>query len=101
MSPSDAPNPERRSNNALLCFCIGVGLCALAYFLGIGAVIGAAFSGNDPALVIGSLLGAVALASAGVIGFLMIAIGSIWMLAQVIADQRGGAEEKRYRDVER
>lgn len=101
MSPSDAPNPERRSNSALLCFCIGIGLCGLAYFLGIGAVMAAAFSGGNPAAVVGSILGVVAVATAGVIGFVMTAIGAVWMLAQVIADQRGGAEEKRYRDVER
>ena len=101
MSPSDAPNPERRSNNALLCFCIGVGLCGLAYFLGIGAVMAAAFSGGDPTIVIGSLLGAIGIASAGIIGFIMTIIGGVWMLVRVVADQRGGDEEKRYRNVER
>ncbi len=35
------------------------------------------------------------------VGFLLMLIGGIWMIGQVIADQSGGAEEKRYRDVER
>ncbi|MBC7769120.1 MAG: hypothetical protein H7124_10070 [Phycisphaerales bacterium] len=101
MKPSDAPNPERRSNNAMLCFCIGVGLCVLAYVLGIGAVIGAAFSGGDPILIAGSLLSAIAIGAAGFVGFIMMLIGGVWMIVRVIADQSGGAEEKRYRDVER
>ena len=42
MSQPEQPNPEHRSNNAILCFCIGAGLAALAYVLGIGAVLGAA-----------------------------------------------------------
>ncbi len=28
-------------------------------------------------------------------------VGGIWMIGQVLADQSGGPEEKRYRDVER
>lgn len=101
MKPSDAPNPERRSTNALLCFCIGAGLCIVAYVLGIGAVIGAAFSGGDPILIAGSLFSAIAIGAAGLFGSIMMVIGGIWMFIQVLADQSGGAEEKRYRDVER
>jgi hypothetical protein len=101
MKPSDVPNPERRSNSAMLCFCIGAGLCVLAYVLGIGAVIGAAFSGGDPVLIAGSLLSAIAIGAAGLVGFIMMLVGGVWMIIQVIADQSGGAEEKRYRDVER
>jgi len=101
MKPSDAPNPERRSYNAMLCFCIGAGLCTLAYVLGITAVIGAALSGGDPAVIVGSLLSAIAIGAAGVIGFVMMLIGGVWMIVQVVADQRGDVEEKRYRDVER
>lgn len=101
MNPSDVPNPERRSNSAMLCFCIGIGLCGLAYVLGIGAILGAAFSGGDPVLIAGSIFSMIAIAGAGFFGFVMIIIGGIWMTIQVIADQRGGAEESRYRDVER
>lgn len=101
MNPSDAPNPERRSNNALLCFCMGAGLAGLAYFLGVGAVIGAAFGGGDPAALAGGVFAAIALALALASGFMLMLVGGVWMLVRVIADQRGDAEEKRYRNVER
>jgi hypothetical protein len=101
MSRSETPNPERRSNSALWCFCVGAALCFGAYVLGIGAVLGAALSGGDPAMVAGSLFAAVAIALAGVSGFLLLAIGGVWLLARVVADQVGDAEERRYRDVDR
>ncbi|GIK50748.1 MAG: hypothetical protein KJZ75_15130 [Hyphomonadaceae bacterium] len=101
MKPSDRPNPEQRSNNAMLVFCAGAGLCILAYVLGVGAVIGAAFSGGDPAVVVGSVFGAVGVALMGVVGVLMLIVGGVWMIVRVIADQSGGAEEKRYRDIQR
>lgn len=101
MKPPEPRNPEHRSSNALLCFCIGAGLCGLAYVLGIGAVIGAALSGGDPAVVVGGLFAAIGIGLAGIAGFIMMLIGGVWMLLQVIADQSGDAEEKRYRDVER
>lgn len=101
MNPPETRNPEHRSTNAILCFCIGAGLCTLAYFLGVGAVIGAAFSGGDPALVVGSVFAAIGLAFAVFSGVILMLIGGIWMFVQVIADQRGDASEKRYRDVER
>jgi hypothetical protein len=100
MSPPNA-NPERRSNGAMICFCLGAGLCILAYMLGIGAVIGAAISGGDPAVVVGSLFAAFGIAMLGLLGVILLVVGGIWMIAQVVADQSGGAEEKRYRDVER
>jgi hypothetical protein len=101
MSPPEPPNPERRSNNAILCFSIGAGLAILAYVLGVGAVIGAALSGGDPAAVVGGALAAIGLALAGVSGFIMMLVGGIWMLVQVIADQTSDASEKRYRNIER
>lgn len=101
MSPPEGKNPEHRSNNAMLCFCLGVGLIALAYFLGIGAIVGAALSGGDPALVVGSIFGAIGVALMGVVGFVLALIGGVWMFLRVVADQRGDASEKRYRDVER
>lgn len=85
----------------MILFCTGAGLCALAYFLGVGAIIGAAFTGGDPAIVAGGLFAAIGIGLSLIVGFILMLIGGIWMIAQVIADQSGGAEEKRYRDVER
>ena len=85
----------------MILFCTGAGLCTLAYFLGVGTVIGAALSGGDPALVVGSVVAAIGLALSVVVGIVLMIIGGVWMIGQVIADQSGGAEEKRYRDVER
>ena len=101
MSPPEIPNPERRSNNALLCFCIGAGLAGLAYLLGVGAILGAALSGGDPAALAGSLIAALALCLSAVSGFILMFVGGVWMIVRVIADQRGDASERRYRDVER
>ena len=85
----------------MILFCTGAGLCTLAYFLGVGAVIGALFTGGDPALVVGGLLAAIALGLATAVGLLLMLIGGVWMIGQVIADQSSGADEKRYRDIER
>lgn len=85
----------------MILFCTGAGLCLLAYFLGVGTVIGAVLTGGDPAIVVGGLLAAIGLGLATVVGLLLMLIGGVWMIGQVIADQSGGAEEKRYRDVER
>jgi hypothetical protein len=101
MNPSEGRSPEHRSNNALLCFCLGAGLAGLAYFLGIGAVIGAALGGGDPAALVGSVVAVIGLAMLGASGFVLMLVGGIWILLRVIADQRGDASEKRYRDVER
>ncbi|MGH6951873.1 MAG: hypothetical protein ACREH4_13480, partial [Vitreimonas sp.] len=75
--------------------------CAGAYFLGIGAVLGAALSGGNPAVVVGSAFAAIGLVLMGLGGFVMMAVGGVWMVLRVIADQTGDASEKRYRDVER
>jgi hypothetical protein len=101
MNQPEGRNPEHRSSSAMLVFCTGAGLCALAYFLGIGAVIGAALTGGNPALVVGGLFAAIGLVLGTIGGLLLMLIGGVWMIGQVIADQSGGAEEKRYRDVER
>lgn len=85
----------------MIIFCTGAGLCALAYFLGVGAIIGAAFTGGDPAVVAGGLLAAIGLALSALVGLVLMLIGGVWMIGQVIADQSSDAEEKRYRDVER
>jgi hypothetical protein len=101
MPQPEGRNPEHRSSSAMLCFCIGAGLCTLAYFLGVGAVIGAIVTGGDPAIVVGGLLAAIGLGLAMMAGVVMMLIGGVWMIVQVIADQSGDASEKRYRDVER
>ena len=64
-------------------------------------MIGAAASGGNPALLVGGVLAAIGLTLAAVAGGALMLIGAIWMFIQVIADQRGEASEKRYRDVER
>lgn len=101
MNQPDAPNPEHRSNNALLCFCIGAGLLGAAYLLGVGTAIGAAFGGGDPVALAGSVIALIGLALLAVSGFVLLLVGGVWMLVRVIADQRGEASEKRYRGVER
>jgi hypothetical protein len=102
MSPPEPPrNPEHRSTNAILCFCLGVGLIVLAWFFGVGGVIAAALTGGDPAVVVGGMVAALGLMLLSVSGFVLMLVGGVWMLIQVIADQRGEASEKRYRDVER
>jgi len=101
MSPSEGRNPEHRSNNAMLCFCIGAGLCVLAYFAGVGAVMAAAFSGGDPAVAVGGVFAMIGLVLLTVSGVVLMLVGGVWMILRVIADQTGDASEKRYRDVER
>jgi hypothetical protein len=101
MNPPETPNPEQRSNNALLCFCLGAGLMGAAYFLGIGAIIGAALSGGDAASMVGGVIAVIGLALLGAGGFVFMVVGGVWMIVRVIADQRGEPSEKRYRDVNR
>lgn len=101
MSPPEGRNLEHRSSSPMILFCTGFGLCVLAYFLGVGTIIGAAVSGGDPVIVAGGLLAAIGLALSTVVGFVLMLIGGIWMIGQVLADQSGGAEERRYRDIER
>jgi membrane protein implicated in regulation of membrane protease activity len=101
MPQSDHRNPEHRSNNALLCFCLGAGLASLAYLLGVGAVFSTLFGGGDPAALVGGVFAAIALGLLVASAFVLMLVGGIWMLVRVIADQRGDANEKRYRDVNR
>ena len=49
MSQPEPPNPESRSNNAILCVGIGGGLLVLSWLLGIGGVLTTAVAGGDPA----------------------------------------------------
>ena len=101
MTEPDKPNPETRSNAALLCFAIGAILCVLAWFLGIGGVLATAMSGGDPAAMAGGVGMLIALPLTMIAGMILVVIGGVWMFARVVADQRGGEEEKRYRDVQR
>jgi hypothetical protein len=64
-------------------------------------VLAAALSGGDPAVVIGSMFGVIGVVLMGVSGAILTAIGGVWMLLRVIADQTGDASERRYRDVNR
>jgi|CXWL01.1.fsa_nt_gi hypothetical protein len=101
MSPSNAPNPERRSTAALVCFVAGAVCVTLAWFLGVGGVMTIAMGGGDPAAIGGGLGMVFALVAMTFLGITLLVIGGVWMLGQVVADQRGEASEKRYRDVER
>lgn len=101
MNPPNAPNPEHRSTGALVCFGVGAAFATLAWFLGVGGVMTIAMGGGNPAAVVGGLgmvFGLVAMASLGIV---LMLIGGVWMIGQVVADQRGESSEKRYRDVER
>lgn len=101
MSPPNAPNPERSSNVAIWLVCGGIGLAILSWFLGVGAVMALALSGQeDSQVIIGAAFGAIGVMLLGALGVLLTIIGGIWMFAQVIADQRGG-DEARYRNIER
>lgn len=101
MSPPDAPNPERRSTGAIWCFGAGAALTALAWLFGVGGVITAALAGGQVAGLAGGLVMFIMLALCTLVGIVLMVIGGVWMLSQVIADQRGEPSEKRYRDVER
>lgn len=99
---AEAPNPERRSNAALICFCVGAVLCTLAYVLGLGTVIAVASAGQNPAAAVGGVVSAVLLGATGLFGALLMLIGVIWLFARVIADSREEHDRERYsRDVER
>jgi len=101
MSTPETPNPEQRSNNAMLCFCLGAGIAGLSYVLGIGAVLSAAVSGGDPAAIAGGVIAAIGVALLGVSGFVLMAVGGVWMVVRVVADQTGDTSERRYRKIDR
>jgi hypothetical protein len=101
MSLPEAPNPEQRSDGAILCVGIGGALLVLSWVLGVGGVLTAALAGGDPAVVAGGVGMLIALPLAAVAGFVLVLIGGVWMFARVVADQSGEASEKRYRDIQR
>lgn len=95
-------NPERRSDGAILCWAIGVGLLALAWALGMFGVLAAAFSlGSLPAM--GSALAATIMAPLTVgLGAVFCAGGLVWMVIRAVADQVGDREGSHYsKNVER
>lgn len=102
MSQPEAPNPERRSDAALLCLMMGLGLLGLSWFLGFGAALAFAFSGGSPGAFAGGLGALVGLFLAFGSGVVLSLIGGVWLIARVIADQREEHDKERYsRDVER
>jgi hypothetical protein len=98
MSPPEPPNPERKSNNAMLCLCVGLGLLVLTWLLGVGTAFTAALSGGLAGAVVGVAGGIVLMLAAGA-GVVLMFVGVIWTAVRVIADQRGAPD--RYRDVQR
>jgi hypothetical protein len=95
-------NPEQRSNGALWCLILGGGLMALAYALGVGAVLTALITNGDPVAIAGSIGMAIAVPLTLVVGLILAAVGGVWILIQVIVDSRGESQTDRYsRDVER
>lgn len=87
---SEDPSPEGKSNNAMLCFCIGLGCAALAYFLGFGAAFGALMLGDDPGAAVGGVFAFIGIVLLGVSGFVLMVVGGVWMIVRVVADQSAG-----------
>ena len=100
MNQLDAPNPEQRSNNAMLCLCIGLGLLVLSWFLGVGTAFTAALSGGLAGVAMG-VLGGVVLMLAACSGVVLMLIGVIWIVIRVISDQTADESRQRYKDVQR
>jgi hypothetical protein len=96
------PNPERRSDAAVLCFSIGISLIALSWFLGLGGAVSLAFSGAWTPAEAGGIAAFILVPVTTVCGALFVAVGSIWIVIRVIVDQRRDHATDRYsRDVER
>ena len=97
---AEAPNPERKSNNAMLCFCLGFGLLVLTWFLGVGTAFSAAFAGGLAGLALG-VFGGLALMLAAFSGGVLMLVGAVWIALRVIADQTSARARERYKDVQR
>ena len=101
MSKPEAPNPERRSDSALLCLGIGVCLMGLSWFLGVGGTLATLFAGG-PEVMAGGIAGLLLLPLVAMCGMVMFFVGAIWILVRVLIDQREEHHKERYsRDVER
>ena len=95
-------NPERRSDSAVLCFSIGIGLVGLSWFLGIGGALSTIVSGGWTPAAAGGMIMFLLVPVTALLGALFVAVGVIWMIVRVIVDQRGDHKTDRYsRDVER
>ena len=99
MTQTQPPNPERRSTNAMICFCTGLGLMALTWFLGVGTAFTAAFSGSMAGLATG-LIGGIVLMLTACVGLFLMFIGIVWIIVRVIADQSAAHSKERYKDVQ-
>jgi hypothetical protein len=101
MSQPEPPNPEQKSNNAILCLCIGGLLVAFSWFLGVGGVLTTAIAGGNLAATAGGIGMLIALPLTSVVGVILIIVGAIWMFGRVIADQSEAHRNERYKDVQR
>lgn len=101
-SMDGAQNPERRSDAAVLCLCIGIGFLGMAWLLGLGGAIGAIASGGWTPAFAGGVIAFLLVPMAGVLGVLFVGAGFVWIIIRVIVDQRRDHANDRYsRDVER
>ena len=100
MNQPETPNPEHRSNNAMLCLCIGLGLLVLSWFLGVGTAFTAALSGGLAGVAMG-VLGGIVLMLAACSGVVLMLVGVIWSVIRVVSDQTADESRQRYKDVQR
>jgi len=84
----------------MLCFCLGLALLALSWFLGVGAAFSAAFSGGLAGVAMG-IASALALMMAACSGVFLMLIGAVWIFVRVVADQTKAHASERYKDVQR
>jgi hypothetical protein len=101
MSEQEAPNPERRSDNAVLLMSVGIGMAVLAWVLGAGGVFTAMLAGDRPEAVAGGLIAFLCLPILAIGGALLALIAVIWIIVRVIVDSREAHAKERYSDVER
>ena len=100
MNQPEVPNPERRSNNAMLCLCIGLALLVLTWFLGVGTAFTAALSGGLAGVAMG-VIGGIALMLGAGAGIVLMFVGTIWIVIRVVSDQTADESRQRYKDVQR
>jgi hypothetical protein len=95
-------NPERRSDAALLCLCIGFGLMGFAWLLGVGGVLTTAFSGGWGPAAASGLTAIILLPLMLACGALFAVVGGVWIVLHVLVDRGREHGGDRYsRDVER
>jgi len=87
---AEQQNLEARSNSAMLCVVIGFGLMALSWALGFGGVATMILSGDAPAAMAGGLAATIMVPLAGLAGLAFAAVGIVWIIVRVIADQSRG-----------